>query len=102
MQLVLGTFMDKAIAICLTALLLLSGCLDASDDDDLVSIVGCDDETSLTYNENATESNDELCASEDLIESAIVDFINMMEDGPDLDEVDSTMGYTMEISETQN
>lgn len=93
--------MDKAIAICLTALLLLSGCLDASDDDDLVSIIGCDDEASLTYNENATESNDELCASEDLIESAIVDFINMMDEGPDFSELDSTIGYTMEISETQ-
>ena len=93
--------MDKAIAICLTALLLLSGCLDASDDDDLVSIIGCDDEASLTYNQNATESNDELCASEDLIESAIVDFINMMDEGPDFSELDSTIGYTMEISETQ-
>jgi Ca2+-binding EF-hand superfamily protein len=90
--------MDKAIAICLTALLLLSGCLDASDDDDLVSIVGCDDETSLTYNENATESNDELCASEDLIESAIVDFINMMDEGIDYDDLYTTMGYTMEVS----
>ena len=90
--------MDKAIAICLTALLLLSGCLDASDDDDLVSIIGCDDEASLTYNENATESNDELCASEDLIESAIVDFINMMDEGIDYDDVYTTMGYTMEVS----
>jgi len=90
--------MDKAIAICLTALLLLSGCLSASDDDELVSIIGCDDETSLTYNENATESNEELCASEDLIESAIVDFINMMDEGIDYDEVYTTMGYTMEVS----
>ncbi|NCF96894.1 MAG: hypothetical protein GWP21_03140, partial [Euryarchaeota archaeon] len=93
--------MDKAIAICLTALLLLSGCLDASDDDDPISIVGCDDEASLTYNENATESNDELCASEELLESGIFAFIELMEDGPDLTEVNSTMGYTMEISETQ-
>ena len=93
--------MDKAIAICLTALLLLSGCLDASDDDndDLISIIGCDDENSLTYNENVTESNDELCASEELLESGIFEFIELMEDGPDLSELDSTIGYTMEVSE---
>ena len=94
--------MDKAIAICLTALLLLSGCLDASDDDDPISIVGCDDEASLTYNENATESNDELCASEELLESGIFAFIELMEDGPDLTEVNSTMGYTMEVSSEDN
>ena len=94
--------MDKAIAICLTALLLLSGCLGASDDDDPISIVGCDDENSLTYQENATESNDELCASEELLESGIFAFIELMEDGPDLTEVDSTMGYTMEVSSEDN
>ena len=94
--------MDKAIAICLTALLLLSGCLDASDDDDPISIVGCDDENSLTYSENVTESNDELCASEELLESGIFAFIELMEDGPDLNEVDSTMGYTMEVSSKDN
>ncbi|MDC3297914.1 MopE-related protein [Candidatus Poseidoniaceae archaeon] len=94
--------MDKAIAICLTALLLLSGCLDASDDDDPISIVGCDDENSLTYSENVTESNDELCASEELLESGIFAFIELMEDGPDFNEVDSTMGYTMEVSSKDN
>ena len=94
--------MDKAIAICLTALLLLSGCLGASDDDDPISIVGCDDENSLTYQENATESNDELCASEELLESGIFAFIDLMEEGPDLNEVDSTMGYTMEVSSEDN
>ena len=93
--------MDKAIAICLTALLLLSGCLDASDDQEMISIVGCGDENSLTYLENATESNDELCASEELLESGIFTFIELMEDGPDLTEVNSTMGYTMEVS-TEN
>ena len=66
--------MDKAIAICLTALLLLSGCLDASDDDDPISIVGCDDENSLTYSENVTESNDELCASEELLDEKVFFF----------------------------
>lgn len=94
--------MDKAIAICLTALLLLAGCLDANDDNDLVSIVGCDDEGSLTYNEDATESNDELCASEELLESGIFAFIELIEDGPDLTEVNSTMGYTMEVSSEDN
>ena len=58
--------MDKAIAICLTALLLLAGCL-SSEDDDVISIVGCDDESALNYDENATESG--LCASEEELEA---------------------------------
>ena len=87
--------MDKAIAICLTALLLLAGCL-SSDDDDIVSIVGCDDESALNYDENATESG--LCALEDDLEAGIVSFVNLMDEGPDMDNITSTIGYSMEVS----
>ncbi len=87
--------MDKAIAICLTALLLLAGCL-SSDDDDVVSIEGCDDESALNYDENATESG--LCALEDDLEAGIVSFVNLMDEGPDMDNITSTIGYSMEVS----
>ena len=87
--------MDKAIAICLTALLLLAGCL-SSEDDDVISIVGCDNENALNYDENATESG--LCASEEELEAGIVSFVNLMDDGPDMDNITSTIGYSMEVS----
>ena len=88
-------FMDKAIAICLTALLLLAGCL-SSEDDDVISIVGCDNENALNYDENVTESG--LCALEDDLEAGIVSFVNLMDDGPDMDNITSTIGYSMEVS----
>ena len=87
--------MDKAIAICLTALLLLAGCL-SSEDDDVISIVGCDNENALNYDENVTESG--LCALEDDLEAGIVSFVNLMDDGPDMDNITSTIGYSMEVS----
>ena len=87
--------MDKAIAICLTALLLLAGCL-SSEDDDVISIVGCDNESALNYDENVTESG--LCALEDDLEAGIVSFVNLMDDGPDMDNITSTIGYSMEVS----
>ena len=87
--------MDKAIAICLTALLLLAGCL-SSEDDDVISIVGCDDESALNYDENVTESG--LCASEEELEAGIVSFINLLDEGPDMDNITSTIGYSMEVS----
>ena len=91
--------MQKTFALCMTALLLLAGCIGTDDVDDAVSIVGCDDETSLTYVENVTEVDAELCASEDAIVDAIVDFINLMDEGPDMENLDSTIGYSMEVSE---
>ena len=87
--------MNKAIAICLTALLLLAGCL-SSEDDDVISIVGCDNENALNYDENVTESG--LCALEDDLEAGIVSFVNLMDDGPDMDNITSTIGYSMEVS----
>jgi len=87
--------MNKAIAVCLTALLLLAGCTSLGDSD-LISIVGCDDESALNYEENVTESG--LCASEDDLEAGITSFINLMDEGPDMDNITSTIGYSMEVS----
>ena len=85
----------------MTALLLLAGCL-GNDTDDLVEVVGCDDEASLTYDSDVTNSMEELCVYEDVLENSIVDFINMIEDGPNMETLDSTVGYSMEVSEAAN
>ena len=67
--------------------------------EDLVEVVGCGDETSLNYNPDATNFTDDLCVYEDTLESTITDFVTMIEDGPDMETLDTTVGYTMEMSE---
>ena len=93
--------MQKALALCMTALLLLAGCLGTEDDEegeeDTLEIVGCGDETALKYVENVTNNLDEMCVHEDAIESAIVDFITIIENGPDMDNLTTTVGFTMEV-----
>ena len=95
--------MQKALALCMTALLLLAGCLGTEDseedDDDVLEILGCGDETSVTYNANATNISDDLCVYEDVLVTTIVDFITLMENGPDMANISSTVGYSMELSE---
>ena len=83
----------------MAALLLLAGCLSTDETEEILSIVGCEDENSLTYVENATEFSEDFCVYEDILEDSIVEFINMIENGPDMDSLDSTVGYTMEVSE---
>ncbi|RJU86196.1 MAG: hypothetical protein DWC02_04990 [Candidatus Poseidoniales archaeon] len=83
----------------MTALLLLAGCLDAEDAEDKIEIVGCGDEDALNYNEEATDIQDDLCSSEEELEEAIVEFINFMDEGPDIETLDTTIGFSMEVSE---
>ena len=95
--------MQKALAICITALLLLAGCLGTEDseedDNDVLEILGCGDETSVTYNANATNISDDLCVYEDVLENTIVDFINLVENRPDMANISSPVGYSVELSE---
>ena len=95
--------MQKALALCMTALLLLAGCLGTDDVEEVVEdtleIVGCGDETSLTYVANVTNSSADLCVYENTLENTIVEFISLIDDGPDMDTLDTTVGYTMELSE---
>ena len=95
--------MQKALALCMTALLLLAGCLGTEDVEDVVEdvleVVGCGDETALNYVANATNATNDLCVHEDSLEATIVDFITMIEDGPDMETLDTTVGYSMEMSE---
>lgn len=102
--------MQKALALCMTALLLLAGCLGTEDAEEVIEdleeivedtleIVGCGDETALNYVANVTNATDDLCVHEDSLETAIVDFITMIEDGPDMETLDTTVGYSMEMSD---
>ena len=94
--------MQKALALCMTALLLLAGCLGTDTDEvveDILEVVGCGDETSLNYDANATNFSADLCVYEDALENTIVDFITMIEDGLDMETLDTTVGYSMEMSE---
>ncbi|GIR00390.1 MAG: hypothetical protein CM15mP9_0930 [Methanobacteriota archaeon] len=99
--------MQKALALCMTALLLLAGCLGTEDAEEVIEdliedtleIVGCGDETALNYVANVTNASDDLCVHEDSLEATIVDFITMIEDGPDMETLDTTVGYSMEMSE---
>ena len=87
----------------MTALLLLAGCLGTEDVEDVVEdvleVVGCGDETALNYVANATNATNDLCVHEDSLETTIVDFITMIEDGPDMETLDSTVGFSMEMSD---
>ena len=90
--------MQKALAMCMTALLLLAGCI-GTDDNKVEEIIGCDDETSLTYVEDVTESQEELCIYEEVLESSIIDFIDFIEEGPDMENLTTNVGYTMEVTQ---
>ena len=99
--------MQKALALCMTALLLLAGCLGTEDAEEVIEdliedtleIVGCGDETALNYVANVTNATNDLCVYEDALENTIVDFITIMEDGPDMETLDSTVGFSMEMSD---
>ena len=91
--------MQKPLAVCLAGLLLLAGCIGSDDDDVADEIIGCEDESSLTYVEDATEFREDFCVYEDDLENSIFDFIEIIEYGPSMNLLVSTIGYSMEVSQ---
>ena len=94
----------------MTALLLLAGCLGTEDAEEVIEdleeivedtleIVGCGDETALNYVANVTNATNDLCVHEESLESTIVDFITIIENGPDMETLDTTVGFSMEMSD---
>ena len=88
----------------MTALLLLSGCLGADEDSvaDAIILIGCNDATALNYdvNNSAPElvNTTALCASEEALEQGIMEFIQLMDEGPG-DNITTPIGYSMQVSE---
>lgn len=85
--------MHKTLAFLMTALLLLAGCTEPTEDS-VAGVIeeiipGCNDETAYNYNESA--GNDLACLSEEILIQAVNDFIKLMDEGPAAGE---TAGYT--------
>ena len=70
---VVGLFMQKTLAFLMTALLLLAGGPETTEDSvaDVIEeiITGCNDETAYNYNESA--GNDLACLSEEILIQAV-------------------------------
>ena len=71
----------------------LAGCTDSVEDDlkNLVDLPGCEDNTALNYDENAT--NSDACLTEIALETSILDFISLMENGPT--DMNNSFGVTI-------
>jgi len=87
--------MNKALAVAMTAMLLLAGCMDAEDAidqiDDVVDIVvpGCNNPDAFNYNNSS--DNDLACLSQDILTESISSFVLLMDNGPAMGE---TAGVT--------
>ncbi|WP_438994869.1 LDL receptor domain-containing protein [Poseidonia sp.] len=85
--------MQKKIAILMTALLLLAGCTDPTEESVIEAIEeivpGCNDEAAYNYNQSA--ENDLACFSETVLIDSINDFVKLTSEGPAAGE---TAGYT--------
>ncbi len=57
--------MQKSVAILMTFLLMLAGCLDTVEDVVSEIVPGCDDETALNYDETA--DNSQACVTEQIL-----------------------------------
>jgi len=76
------------LAIAMTSMLLLAGCLDAEDAvdqiDDVIDIVvpGCDNPDA--YNYNNSSDNELACLSQDVLTEALSTFVLFMDNGPQM------------------
>ena len=83
--------MQKSIAVLMTSLLLLAGCLGTVEDVVSEIVPGCDDESALNY--DAAADNDEACMTEQMLTEAINGFLSLMENGPDIGETAGMSQY---------
>ncbi|MDA7492186.1 LDL receptor domain-containing protein [Candidatus Poseidonia sp.] len=80
--------MNKMLAIAMTSMLLLAGCLDAEDAvgqiDDVIDIVvpGCDNPDA--YNYNNSSDNELACLSQEVLTEALSTFVLFMDNGPQM------------------
>ncbi len=83
--------MQKSIALLMTSLLLLAGCLGTVEDVVSEIVPGCDDETALNY--DASADNDEACMTEQVLTEAIDGFLSLMDEGPSIGETAGMSQY---------
>ena len=83
--------MQKSIAVLMTSLLLLAGCLGTVEDVVSEIVPGCDDETALNY--DASADNDEACMTEQVLTEAIDGFLSLMDEGPSIGETAGMSQY---------
>ena len=71
----------------------LAGCTESLEEEisDLIVIPGCNDDTAVNFDENAT--NSDACLTELALEQAIMDFMTTVEQGPT--DANSSMGITV-------
>ena len=71
----------------------LAGCTESLEEEisDLIVIPGCNDDTAMNFDENAT--NSDACLTELALEQAIMDFMTTVEQGPT--DANSSMGITV-------
>ena len=87
--------MNKLLAVAMTALLVLAGCIDAEDAvdqiDDVVDMIvpGCNNPDAYNYNESA--ENDLACLGQDVLTESLTSFVLLMENGP---QIGDTAGMT--------
>ena len=86
-------FMNKKFAIVMALFMALAGCTESIEEEisDLIVIPGCNDDTAMNYDENAT--NSDACLTELALEQAIMNFMTTMEQFPN--DANSSMGITV-------
>ena len=85
--------MNKKFAIVMALFMALAGCTESIEEEisDLIVIPGCNDDTAVNFDENAT--NSDACLTELALEQAIMDFMTTVEQGPT--DANSSMGITV-------
>lgn len=96
---ILGSFpkhMDKKWTIAVVLMMCLAGCMRSVDDN--IEVPWCDNDPDLKEIVNMSETDEDMCTTKDTLKNAIVEFVDLMENGPDQN-LTTPVGYTMSISE---
>ena len=88
--------MDKKLKLAVVLMLCLAGCMRSVDDS--IEMPWCNDDPDLKGIVNISDSGDDLCTTKDTVKNAIVDFIDLIENGPE-ENITTPIGYTMTVSE---